>query len=338
MKSTHKPIVGITIGDVNGIGPEVILKSLQDLRMMNFVTPVIYGSTKVLSFYKKKLGLEDLTYNQVKEEHQFQAKLINVVNCWEETIEIRPGHVTKEGGTYAWNALKRGAEDLKAGFLDAIVTAPINKASIQSDEFGFPGHTEYFASISENEGSLMFMVSDMVKVAVVTGHIPLSEVGALIDEKRVKTSLRVLIESLKKDFGIKKPKIGVLGVNPHAGESGLLGTEEKEILVPTIAEFKEKGDLVFGPFPSDGFFGSDMYQHYDACLAMYHDQGLIPFKCIAFTAGVNFTAGLSFIRTSPDHGTGFDIAGEGVASCDSMRAAIMQAYEIAKNHRAFITV
>jgi 4-hydroxythreonine-4-phosphate dehydrogenase len=330
-KEYRKPIIGITIGDINGIGPEVIIKALENPNINNHITPVIYGSTKTLSYYKKALELESFNYSQVREQESFNQKKINVINCWEETIEITPGISTKEAGNAAFKSIEAATKDLKDGKIDAVVTAPINKHNIQSEEFKFAGHTEYFTEVLEAKDSLMLLCSEDIRVAVVTGHIPIKDVSAAITKERVENKLKILITTLKKDFGITKPKVAILGLNPHAGEEGLLGDEDKDIILPVIEKFRDKGDLCFGPFPADGFFGTGTYQKYDAVLAMYHDQGLIPFKTIAFESGVNFTAGLSAVRTSPDHGTAYDIAGQNKASEQSMRQAIYTALDIVKN-------
>lgn len=335
MASKHKPVIGITLGDVNGVGPEVVIRSLADSRILNFFTPVIYGSTRVLSYYRKMMDI-DFNYSQVKEPNEFISKNNNVINCWDETLELTPGDENKVGGVASWKALKRASEDLKDGFIDAIVTAPINKANIQSDEFKFPGHTEFFADLFETDDHLMFMVSDKLRIGVVSGHIPLSEVSSKVTKEAIEKSLISMEKSLKFDFGISKPKIAVLGLNPHAGEGGLLGEQEENIIKPTVMEFRKQGKLFFGPFPSDGFFGNKEYKKYDAILAMYHDQGLIPFKSLSFGSGVNFTAGLPVVRTSPDHGTAYSIAGKNEASDESMKAAIMSALDIVKNRRELI--
>ena len=335
MVSKHKPIIGITLGDVNGIGPEVVIRALSDSRILNFFTPVIYGSSRVLSYYKKLIDI-DFNYSQVKEEHNFIPKKNNVVNCWSETLDLTPGTENKIGGVAAWKSLKVASRDLKDGFIDAIVTAPINKANIQSDEFKFPGHTEFFADLFKTKEYLMFMVSDKLRIGVLSGHIPLSEVSEKVTKEALENSLNAMEKSLKFDFGISKPKIAVLGLNPHAGEDGLLGEQEEKIIKPTVLNFRKLGKLFFGPFPSDGFFGSKEYKKYDATLAMYHDQGLIPFKSISFGSGVNFTAGLPVVRTSPDHGTAYAIAGKNEASAESMIAALMMTLEIIKNRREFV--
>ncbi|MCA6073833.1 4-hydroxythreonine-4-phosphate dehydrogenase PdxA [Fulvivirga sedimenti] len=327
-KYKEKPVIGITLGDINGIGPEVVIKALADNRILNYMTPVIYGSTKVLAFYRKALNIENFNYSSFKNE--VQHKNINVVNCWDEMLPIEMGQVTESGGTSSFMALEQSVKDLNAGIIDAVVTAPINKHNIQRDEFRFAGHTEYFASAFGAQDSLMFMVSEDLRIGVVTGHIPLKDVSKKLTKGLISRKLKIMETSLREDFGIGKPKIAVLGLNPHAGEDGLLGTEDQEVIAPVIKEFKDKGKLVFGPFPADGFFGKGQYRNYDGILAMYHDQGLIPFKTIASQQGVNFTAGLPIIRTSPDHGTAYDLAGKNAANENSMRAAIFMAYDILK--------
>ncbi len=323
-------IVGISIGDLNGIGPEIILKTFSDNRLLQYITPVIYASTKAISFYRKSLDLDKFNYHQAKNFDEINPRKVNVLNCWDETIEIQSGVVTDSGGKYAAISLKHATEDLKSGKLQAIVTAPINKKNIQSETFNYPGHTEFFADYFEVKDTLMMLVSEELRVGVITGHIPLKNVADKITKNRITKKLKVMEKSLKKDFGINKPKIAVLGLNPHAGDDGLFGNEEERVIAPVIEELKSKGKLVFGPFPADGFFGSLQYRKYDGIMAMYHDQGLIPFKTIAFQNGVNFTAGLPVVRTSPDHGTAYDLAGKGVADEGSMRRAVMLAVDILK--------
>ncbi|MGC1243650.1 MAG: 4-hydroxythreonine-4-phosphate dehydrogenase PdxA [Chryseosolibacter sp.] len=332
-KAHEKPRIGITLGDLNGIGPEVVMKSLADARVLNMVTPVIYGSAKALAFYKKLLALEEFNFTPVRGKGQFIARTVNVVNCWEEVVEINPGKPSKETGAAALRALKCACEELKEGLIDALVTAPIDKSTIHSSEFPFRGHTEFLAKEFGGGDSLMFMVSENLRVGLVTDHEPLRDVASLISKEKVESKLRLMENSLRNDFGINKPKIAVLGLNPHAGDGGLIGKEDEEILRVVIADQRNKGKLVVGPLPADGFFGTAQYRQYDAVLAMYHDQGLIPFKTIAFENGVNFTGGLSVIRTSPDHGTGYKIAGKNQANEMSMREAIFTAGEIFR-HRA----
>lgn len=334
-KKEHKPVIGISIGDINGVGPEVTIKALNDNRILKHLTPVIYADGRVISFYRKELNLQNFNYNQIKSVDKIHHRKINVLNLNEQKIEISPGKPSKDGGEYALASLKKSIEDLKQGKIQALVTAPLSKELVQTEDFQFPGHTEYLTEQDGAKDSLMFLVSDELKVGVVTGHIPLKEVPEKLNKELLSEKLQMMIKSLKKDFGIKKPRIAVLGLNPHAGENGLLGKEEEQVISPVIDDFKNKGNLVFGPFPADGFFGSTQYRSYDGILAMYHDQGLIPFKNIAFSNGVNFTAGLSFIRTSPDHGTAFGIAGKNEADETSMRTAIFFAADIIKHREEF---
>lgn len=334
-KSGQLPVIGISLGDINGIGPEVVIKALEDKRILDQMTPVIYGSSKVISFYRKQLGYDQFNFMTIKDINNIAYGKVNVVNCWDHNMEVTPGKVTEAGGSAAWLALKKAAEELKTGFLDAIVTAPINKNNIQNEEFTFAGHTEFFTQAFNTKESLMFLVHEEIRVGVVTGHIPLQMVSQHLTREKVRQKLQIMEHSLKYDFGILKPKIAVLGLNPHAGEEGLLGSEENDIIKPVISELKDKGKLIFGPFPADGFFGSFLHRQFDAVLAMYHDQGLIPFKTLAFEKGVNFTAGLPVVRTSPDHGTAYDIASKNVASATSMREALYLACDIIKNRREF---
>ncbi|MFC2126076.1 4-hydroxythreonine-4-phosphate dehydrogenase PdxA [Bacteroidota bacterium] len=322
-----KPVIGITLGDINGIGPEVIIKALSDNRILNFITPVIYGSTKVLSYYRKNFGLEEFNYSQSKDGH-INHKKTNVVNCWEDMVEIKMGQETEEGGQCAFVALEKGTEDLLAEKLDALVTGPINKKNIQREGFHFPGQTEYLAQKSGDKDSLMMMVSDTLKVGLVTTHVPVSKISEIITKEKISAKLDIMIQTLRKDFGISKPKIAILALNPHAGEEGLLGTEENDIIKPVVDEFKNRGSIVLGPYPADGFFGVAQYRNFDGIMAMYHDQGLIPFKSLSFESGVNYTAGLKFIRTSPDHGTAYNLTGKNIASEVSIREAIFLARQI----------
>lgn len=332
MSEQNKPVIGISIGDFNGIGPEVILKAVGGNRLNKICTPVIYGSGKVINRYRQQLELKDWQYFTIQKIEQLNHKQVNVINCMnDQNLEVQPGKITPEAGKLAFESLKRAVEDLKAGKIDALVTAPINKHNIQSDEFKFPGHTEYLASEFGVEDVLMFMVSDKLKVGVVTGHLPLEEVKKKISKELIIKKVEQIHTSLKRDFNIQKPRIAVLGLNPHAGENGLLGNEEKEMIHPALIELKKKGMLVFGPFPADGFFGTASWKLYDAVLAMYHDQGLMPFKMLAFEDGVNFTAALPKVRTSPDHGTAYDIAGKNVADESSMIHAIYTAIDVFKN-------
>lgn len=332
-----KPKIGITLGDMNGVGPEVVIKALADHRLMDMITPVLYGSSKVISFYKKALNIEEFNYSQVRNKGQFAARSINVVNCWEDVIEITPGKPSKETGKAALVALRTACEELKEGLLDGLVTAPIDKQTIHSEEFPFRGHTGFLTAFFGASDSLMFMVSEKLKVGLVTEHVPLSEVTGMITKERVEGKLLLMERSLKKDFAISKPKIALLALNPHAGDNGLIGKEDDLVLKVVVNEQRNKGKLVFGPFPADGFFGAAQYLKYDGVLAMYHDQGLIPFKSIAFEEGVNFTAGLPVIRTSPDHGTGYAIAGKNQASEVSLREAVYAAGEIFRHRTELST-
>jgi 4-hydroxythreonine-4-phosphate dehydrogenase len=327
-KQKQKPLIGITLGDINGIGPEVIIKALKNNRITKYLTPVIYGSAKVLSYYRKQLDANQFNFSPINDLSKVYHRKVNVFNCWEENIDITPGVNNEHGGKYAFKALEKATKHLVDGKIAALVTAPINKLNIQNDNFKFPGHTEYLTEKAGSKDSLMFLITDSLKVGVLTGHIPLKEVPSKITKESIENKLKLMNQSLKKDFGIGKPKIAVLGLNPHAGEDGLLGSEENEIIKPAIESVKEKGMLVFGPFPSDGFFGVGQHKKYDGVLAMYHDQGLLPFKTLAFSNGVNYTAGLPIVRTSPDHGTAYSIAGKNEADEESMRMAIYAALDI----------
>lgn len=327
---TNKPVIGITIGDINGIGPEVIIKALSDTRILDHITPVVFGSTKVLSFYRKMLEFEDFHYSQLRSISDLNLRKVNVVNCWPEMIEIKVGQVTKEAGNCAYLALREAVNYLKEDKIDAIVTAPINKKNIQREDFKFVGHTDFITEELGVTENLMLMVNENLRIGVVTAHIPINEVSKNLSQEGVEKKLNIMIKTLKKDFGIDKPKVALLGLNPHAGEEGLLGKEESEIIEPVISKYKNKGHLVFGPFPSDGFFGTLQYQKYDGILAMYHDQGLIPFKMLGFESGVNYTAGIPKVRTSPDHGTAYSIAGKNIASPSSMREALYLAANTVK--------
>lgn len=330
-KEHHKPKIGISIGDLNGIGPEVILKALKDNRINSLITPVIYGQSRVLSFYKKNLGIEDFNYSQVKQKGQFYPKQINVVNCWEDVVEITPGTPSKQSGKAAMLSLKKAVEELKEGLIDGLVTAPIDKSSIHSEEFPFTGHTSYLAQAFNVKESLMILASETTRVGLVTEHVPLKDVASHITREKVEAKLKIFDAALKRDFHISKPKIAVLGLNPHAGDQGLIGDEEEKVLKPIIIDLKNKGKLTFGPFPADGFFGSGQYLKYDGILAMYHDQGLVGFKALNFESGVNVTAGLPVVRTSPDHGTAYNIAGKNQANEHSLIQALFMATDIIKN-------
>lgn len=333
IKMSDKLKIGISIGDVNGIGLEIIIKALADNRLFDFFTPIVYGSTKVASFHRKAIGISDFSFNVIHHPEQAHEKRPNMINCWQEDVKITLGESNEIGGKYAFLSLERATEDLINHKIDALVTAPINKHNIQQENFKFPGHTEYIQHKSSSSDVLMFMISDELKVGVVTGHIPVKDISTQITKEAIVKKLSLMNHSLKTDFWIQKPKIAVLGLNPHAGDHGLIGTEDQEIIVPAIQEANEHDIFAFGPYPADGFFAGDHYKKFDGVLAMYHDQGLIPFKQIAFHNGVNFTAGLPVIRTSPDHGTGYDIAGKNKASEQSFREAIFAALNIVKRRR-----
>jgi 4-hydroxythreonine-4-phosphate dehydrogenase len=328
----NRIVVGITHGDINGIGYEVIIKALLDPRLFELFAPVVYGSSKVASYHRKNLNINDFSFNLIKKADQANPKRPNIINVHDKDVKIDLGISTPEAGELSLLALEAAVEDLKNKQIDVLVTAPINKKNIQSENFHFAGHTEYLAEKFGVNDFLMLMVSNQVRIGVVTGHIPLGEVPNVITVDLILQKLRIMNESLKIDFGIRKPRIAVLGLNPHAGDDGILGTEEKTVITPAIEKAFTDGILAFGPFPADGFFGSDNYTKFDGILAMYHDQGLIPFKTICFESGVNFTAGLPIVRTSPAHGTAYDIAGKDIASPDSLRAAMYLACDIF-NHR-----
>ncbi|CAM1365438.1 4-hydroxythreonine-4-phosphate dehydrogenase PdxA [Tenacibaculum xiamenense] len=329
MDKSNKIIVGISVGDINGIGIEVILKTFEDKRMLDFCTPVLFASNKVISFHKKTLKLNN-SINGIPSVDKVVHGKINVVNAWKEDVKFDIGKLTEVGGKCALMSLQSAVEALKENKVDLLVTAPINKENIQSEEFNFPGHTEYLESELDGE-SLMILMTDQLRIGLITGHIPLSKVSETITPDLIKSKVEVMYSSLKQDFNISKPKIAVLGLNPHCGDNGVVGTEDDEIIRPTIKEIQETGKLVYGPYAADGFFGSKTYEQFDGVLAMYHDQGLAPFKALSFGNGVNFTAGLNKVRTSPDHGTGFDIAGKKKANHLSFQEALFSSLHIHRN-------
>ncbi|TWR28471.1 4-hydroxythreonine-4-phosphate dehydrogenase PdxA [Mucilaginibacter achroorhodeus] len=330
---SDKPKIGISIGDINGIGLEIIIKTLSDSRIYDYCTPVVYGHTKVASFHRKATHLNDFNFTAVDNAQEAHNRKPNMINCWEEDVRIDMGQSTAEGGKYAFASLQRATDDLLSGHIDGLVTAPINKDNIQNEDFAFPGHTEYLQHRDSKDESLMFLVSDSLRVGVVTGHIPVAKIAQTITADKIVKKLQLMNTSLKNDFWIRKPKIAVLGLNPHAGDNGLIGSEEQEVIIPAIEEARTHDILAFGAYSADGFFANGTYLQFDAVLAMYHDQGLIPFKQIAFETGVNYTAGLSFVRTSPDHGTAYDIAGKNLASEVSFREALFTALHIIKHRR-----
>ncbi|MDT0553171.1 4-hydroxythreonine-4-phosphate dehydrogenase PdxA [Urechidicola vernalis] len=333
MEATDKIKVGISLGDINGIGIEVILKAFNDKRMLDFCTPILFGSSKVVAFYKKEVA-PNIQIQVISDIKQVVDGKINVLNVWKEDVEVSPGHSNEIGGKYSFLSLKSAVKSLKEGFVDTLVTAPINKENIQSDDFHFAGHTEYLES--ELKGSsLMILMTDELKVGLVTGHIPVSEISSAITEDLITQKVKVLYNSLIQDFGIERPKIALLGLNPHCGDNGVIGKEDEEVIKPTVQKIQDGGKLVYGPYAADGFFGSKAYKNFDAVLAMYHDQGLAPFKSLSFGNGVNYTAGLDKVRTSPDHGTGFDISGKGMADESSFKEALFSAIEIHRNRVNF---
>ncbi|MCX6273074.1 MAG: 4-hydroxythreonine-4-phosphate dehydrogenase PdxA [Bacteroidetes bacterium] len=323
-------VIGITHGDINGINYEILMKALMDQRMIEMFTPVVYGCSKVASYYRKVLNINEFSFNIIKKADQVHHRKANMVNLLEQEVKIDVGLSTPVAGELALLSLEAAVKDLKAGLIDALVTAPINKMNLQSPGFHFPGHTEYLADKFQADSALMLMVTSSLRIGVVTGHIPLKDVASSLSTDLILKKLTILNRSLKFDFGIRRPKIALLGLNPHAGEEGLLGEEENRIILPAIEKAKESGILAFGPFPADGFFGFDEYLKYDGVLAMYHDQGLIPFKVLSYHEGVNFTAGLPYVRTSPAHGTAYELAGKDVASPDSLRQALYLACDIYK--------
>lgn len=332
----EKMRIGISVGDINGIGLEVILKTVAHKNITDICTPVIYGSTKIVSYHKNIVGIEDFKFQGLRDAHRLHTDKINIVNCWQDNVNITLGKVSETGGKYAYISLDRAVQDLQNGLIDALVTAPINKQAMDMANFGYPGHTEYFTKVFEAKENLMFMITEDVKIGLVTNHVPITKVGELITKGRILKKLRIMNETLKMDFGIERPSIAVLGLNPHAGDGGVIGSEEETIIRPAIIEAKKKGLLVFGPYSADSFFGTPNYRKFDGILAMYHDQGLIPFKALSFGSGVNYTAGLPIVRTSPDHGTGFDIVGQNKADPSSFRHAMYAAVDIARNRRNYI--
>jgi 4-hydroxythreonine-4-phosphate dehydrogenase len=326
VKKAENIIVGISVGDLNGIGSEVILKTFEDTRMLELCTPVIFANVKIISFLKRELNLTAAIHGIDKLEQLVVGK-INVLNVWRDGVDLEFGKNDAAVGSYAIKSFVAATKALKEGFVDVLVTAPINKYNIQSEEFKFPGHTDYLDK-ELNGNALMLMVHDDLRVGLLTDHVPVNEVAQKLTEKLISEKLETIINTLKQDFEIEKPKVAVLGLNPHSGDNGVIGNEEEKIIKPTLKKLFEAGNMVFGPFPADGFFGSGQYEKYDAVLAMYHDQGLIPFKTLSFGNGVNYTAGLDKIRTSPDHGTAYEIAGKGMANNESFKEAVYLAIDI----------
>ncbi|EZH74998.1 4-hydroxythreonine-4-phosphate dehydrogenase [Aquimarina atlantica] len=333
MKKEEKIRLGISIGDLNGIGSEVILKTFEDSRMLDFCTPVIFASVKILSFLKKQYK-SNINLHGIDKTSQILDGKINVLNVWKEAVSINFGKEDEKVGSYAIKSLKSATEALKNNRIDVLVTAPINKHSIQSEEFKFPGHTDYLDQELEGN-SLMFMITDDLKVGLLTDHVAVKDIADTITPELIEQKVDTIHHALKQDFGISKPKIAVLGINPHSGDNGVIGKEDEDVLKPTIQKINESGKLVYGPYAADSFFGSNNYKAFDAVVASYHDQGLIPFKTLSFGKGVNYTAGLHKVRTSPDHGTAFEIAGKNLADNSSFKEAVFAALKIFKNRNEY---
>ncbi len=333
MSKEEKIRVGISIGDLNGIGGEIILKTFEDSRMLDFCTPVIFASAKTISYLKNYFKLA-LNFNGIQNLNQLLPNKINVYNVWKEPVTISFGKEDATIGNYAISSLQSATKALKENAIDVLVTAPINKHTIQSERFNFPGHTNYLAQELEGE-SLMFMITDTLRVGLLTDHIPIKNIATHITPELIKKKVTAVSKSLKNDFQIERPKIAVLGINPHNGDNGVIGTEDDTVMRPTLHQLKKEGTLVFGPYAADSFFGSSNYKNFDAILASYHDQGLIPFKTLSFGKGVNYTAGLNKIRTSPDHGTAFEIAGKGIANHTSFEEAVFKAIHIFRNRAEY---
>jgi 4-hydroxythreonine-4-phosphate dehydrogenase len=328
-------IAGISQGDINGIGYEVIIKALMDPAITDLFVPVVYGSPKVAAYHRKALNINNFSFNNIRVAEEANHKKVNLVNCLDDNVRVELGKSTQHGGEAALISLEKAIEDLKAGKINVLVTAPIDKKNVQSEKFQFAGHTEYLKSQFAVDEALMFMIGESMKIGIVTGHVPLSQVPGLITIGSVLKKIKLMDHSLKFDFAVRKPKIAVLGLNPHAGDNSLLGTEEAEKIIPAIEKAQQEGILAFGPFPADGFFGAGSFKNFDGILAMYHDQGLTPFKALSFDTGVNFTAGLPVVRTSPVHGTAFSIAGKGEASENSFRQALFLACDIYRNRQIY---
>lgn len=328
MSEQKRPVIGISVGDLNGIGIEIIIKTFSDNRILELCTPIIFGSNRVINFYKKSIPDINLNYVSIKEISKINPKQVNIVTLWEEEIEIQPGQMTETGGKYGVQSLQAAVKALKEKTIDALVTAPLNKFTMQSSEFNFTGHTPFLKEAFRADDVLMLMIADNMKVGLLTEHLAIMDVAKNINKEQIIKKINLLKTSLIKDFGVERPRIAVLGLNPHAGDEGLVGKEEKEIIRPAILESKKNDCVVMGPYSADAFFARGNHEKFDAILAMYHDQGLIPFKSLAIGEGTNFTAGLQAIRTSPDHGTAFDIAGKNQADESSFRAAVFSAIDI----------
>lgn len=331
----NKIKIGITQGDVNGVGYEVILKAFEDPTIFELCTPIVYGSPKVMTYHRKAIE-QETSFTIINSASEAIPGRLNVINCCDDEVKVELGKPSRESGKAAFDALERAMAEYKEGLYDVLVTAPIHKQMIQSESFTFPGHTEYIEQcVGEGAKALMILANETLRVALVTGHVPVAKISSLLTQELIQEKITLFDASLKQDFGINTPRIAVLALNPHAGDGGVIGTEEEKIITPAIKAMREQGILCFGPYPADGFMGSGAFSHFDGVLAMYHDQGLTPFKVLAMESGVNFTAGLPLVRTSPDHGTAFDIAGKGEASADSFRQALYMAIDIHRNRKSY---
>lgn len=331
----NKPVIGFTCGDINGIGIELLIKTLSDSRMTDICTPVIFGNNKVINFYRKGLPEYNINFISIKESTRINHKQLNLYNCWEEDVNVTPGILNEIGGKYAVKSLTTAAQALKEGKIAGLVTAPIHKKNIQSPDFNFAGHTPYLKSLFGGADIAMFMIAENMRVALLTEHVAIKDIAQNITRESILSKLQVVNNSLKRDFGISKPRIAVLGLNPHAGDEGLIGKEEEEIIRPAIKEAKQRDIFCFGPYSADAFFARGQYEKFDGILALYHDQGLIPFKSLAIGEGVNYTAGLNAVRTSPDHGVAFDIAGQAKADETSFREAIYKCIDIINTRKEY---
>lgn len=331
----EKPVIGITTGDINGIGPEIIIKTLSDNRILDLCTPIVFSSNKVINYYRRTTVDHTFNFNSTKEIDKLNPKQVNIFNCWDEEVSIQPGMLTETGGKYAIRSLEVATQCLKDGQLDALVTGPIHKSNTHTANFPYTGHTPFFKEQFEAKDVLMLLYSHDLRVAVATEHIPIEKVAATITTELLQSKLTLLRESLIRDFGIDKPRIAVLGLNPHAGDEGQIGQQEQNLIKPLVEQWQQQGHLVYGPYSADAFFAKGSYTKFDAVLAMYHDQGLIPFKTLAQGEGVNFTAGMSVVRTSPDHGTAFDIAGKNLADPSSFMEALFQAITLVQQRENY---
>lgn len=331
----HRPVIGITVGDLNSIGTEIIIKTFADNRMLELCTPVIFASNKTINFYRKLLNENNFNYQSIKDFSRLNPKQVSVFNCWEEEVQIMPGSLNETGGKYAARSLAVAIECLRDKQIEGLVTAPIHKKNIQSADFNFTGHTPYLQHAFNSKDVLMFMTAENMRVGLLTEHVPVADIAKYVTKENILSKLAIMRESLVKDFGIDNPRIAVLGLNPHAGDEGLIGDEESKHITPAIKQAKHQGMLCFGPYSADAFFAREMYSRFDGVLAMYHDQGLIPFKSLATGEGTNYTAGLPIVRTSPDHGTAFDIAGKNTADESSFRQAIYSCIDIIAKRKAY---